>query len=98
MLRSVEESLFQTKVMALCREMKLHVHHCSLHRGPQAGFPDLVVIGRGGVLWRELKSEYGILKSEQRALGYTLLASGQDWRVWKPSDWDILKEELEWIL
>jgi hypothetical protein len=51
------------------------------------GWPDLVIIGDRGVLWRELKVPPDRLTSEQRVLGYRLLAAGQDWCVWGPDQW-----------
>jgi hypothetical protein len=65
--------------------MHVHVHACRM-LGSQRGFPDLVLIGRRKVIWRELKVPPDTLRSEQRALGYTLQASGQSWGVWYPGD------------
>lgn len=73
--------------MMLCRSASLHVHSCGM-LASQAGFPDLVIIGPNGVLWRELKIPPDGLTGAQRALGYTLQASGQDWAVWIPRDRD----------
>jgi hypothetical protein len=84
---------FQTTIIRKCRG--LHVHHCGM-LGSQRGFPDLVIIGPGGVLWRELKVPPDDLRSEQRALGYTLQACWQNWAVWTPADLDNgrIEEEL----
>jgi hypothetical protein len=37
-------------------------------------------------LFRELKSERGVLTPEQRQVGEMLQHAGQSWRVWRPSD------------
>lgn len=77
----------QAGIVALALELGLHCHHCPMLTS-SPGFPDLVIIGDRGVLWRELKVPPDRLTSEQRALGYRLLAASQDWAVWMPGDWD----------
>ena len=47
--------------------------------------PDLVIIGRR-VLFRELKSNTGVLTSEQKIVGWKLKAAREDWAVWWPND------------
>jgi hypothetical protein len=51
-----------------------------------SGFPDWVFGGPGGAAIRELKSEHGVLKTDQRLWGRVLRAAGWDWDVWRPSD------------
>ena len=75
----------QDSIVRACVSLGLHVHHCVMNRS-QAGFPDLVIIGRRGVLWRELKVPPDMVTREQRLLGYDLLASRQDWKVWTPAE------------
>lgn len=77
----------QAHVIASCGARRLHVHHCPM-LASSPGFPDLVIIGRSGVLWRELKVPPDTLTGAQRALGYALEASGQDWATWIPEDWE----------
>lgn len=76
----------QANVFLTARRLGLHVHHCGM-LGSQRGFPDLVVIGRGGILFRELKVPPDATSHDQRLLGYTIQASGGDWAVWRPEDW-----------
>ncbi len=53
------------------------------------GFPDLVIVGPGGQLYRETKGEREPSTPEQRVWAARLLAShGADYAVWRPSDWD----------
>lgn len=64
------------------------------------GFPDLVLVrraaggDRGRVLFRELKREGKDPTADQAEWGAMLLAAGQDWGVWRPSDWPAIEREL----
>jgi hypothetical protein len=73
-----------------------HIHHCRM-TGSQRGFPDLVLIGARGIRYRELKVPPDGLTSEQRAIGYRILAAGGDWAVWTPEDWasGLIERELD---
>jgi hypothetical protein len=51
------------------------------------GFPDLVVAGQGGVLFRELKTQIGRLSPEQIRWQERLFAAGADVAVWRPEHW-----------
>lgn len=59
-----------------------------------AGFPDLVIVGHGRVLFRELKTETGSVSDDQMAWGELLHKNGADWNIWRPSDWDRIITEL----
>jgi len=61
-----------------------HAHDGRKSWGP--GFPDLVIVGRGGCIYRECKTEHGSLSPEQRQWGDALKRAGQNWRVWRPAD------------
>lgn len=50
------------------------------------GWPDLTIIGRSGVLFREVKTAFGKLTPEQRLTGYEMTRAGLDWAVWRPGD------------
>ncbi len=59
------------------------------------GWPDLEIIGPGGVLWREVKTARGRLEPAQWRWGQLLLAAGQDWAVWGPADYpETIREQL----
>jgi hypothetical protein len=64
-----------------------NAHH-NKRRGDLIGFPDLILCGRDRVAFRELKREgpWHSLRPAQTAWKYRLLAAGQDWDIWQPSD------------
>ncbi len=59
-----------------------------------AGFPDLVMVGHGRVLYRELKAESGRVRSEQAVWLAQLERCGADCAVWRPSDWPRIEADL----
>ena len=59
-----------------------------------AGFVDLVLAGRGRVLFRELKTRHGRLSDDQKAWGELLTRNGADYAVWRPSMWDEIATDL----
>jgi hypothetical protein len=93
----VNHAGLQKAILEICDSRGLHVHHCAMNRS-QAGFPDLVIVGRW-VLWRELKIPPDTVTSEQRLLGYKLQAAGEDWGIWTPAEFDsgLIRTELEAI-
>jgi hypothetical protein len=58
------------------------------------GFPDLVLVGRGRVVFAELKSEDGVLRLDQRGWINALRESGAEVYVWRPADLPQLPEIL----
>lgn len=74
-------------VVAACKTMGLYCYHTHDSRRSTAGFPDLVVVGVGGVLFRELKTRTGALRPEQNEVLYLLRKAGADADVWRPVDW-----------
>jgi hypothetical protein len=94
----VTHAQLQAAIVALALKLGLHYHQCPMLTS-SPGFPDLVIIGHRGVLWRELKVPPDVLRSSQRALGYRLHAAGQDWKVWTPANWEArdVEEELRSI-
>ena len=70
------------------------VYHTHDSRHSTAGFPDAVLIRPGSpaqagrILWIECKrGSRDRLSPAQQAWGAALLSAGQDWRVWRWSDW-----------
>ena len=62
--------------------------------GDGAGLPDLLCVRDRRVLWVELKTGKGRLSATQRAWRDRLRAAGQEWHLFRPSDWDLLLEVL----
>lgn len=82
---AMSEAELMEAIRAMCTDLGLHAFHPADSRrswGP--GFPDLVIAGIGGTIFRECKTETGSLSPEQRRWGYVLTASGQRWAVWRP--------------
>ena len=71
---------------ALIKDFGLHGHHERNSIGTEPGWPDWVILGRGGSLFRELKSQRGRLSPDQRRVGFALTRAGLDFDVWRPSD------------
>jgi hypothetical protein len=96
MKQDQDEAAFQAEVIALCEGRQLwpvvvRAERWSQHTASNAGFPDLVIYGRGGTLHRELKTMRGMtpgngLRPAQTDWKYRLLAAGHDWAIWTPSD------------
>ena len=80
------EGELERHVRRLLADLRLYGYHTHDSRRSAPGFPDWVIIGRAGVLFRELKSAAGELSPEQRRVRNLLMAAGQDWAVWRPAD------------
>ena len=80
------EADLQRAVIDLCRWLGLHYFHDNDSRRNRAGFPDLVIVGQHGVLFRELKTDKGRLRPEQATWLSRLQQAGADADVWRPAD------------
>lgn len=100
--RVTTEAQLQQAVIDLAHTLGYLVHHCRPARDGSgrwstpiqgdAGFPDLVLVGRGRVVFAELKAESGLLSTEQMgwdlAISRATVGNGRvvcTW--WRPSDW-----------
>jgi hypothetical protein len=54
-----------------------------------AGWPDLVLVGRDQILYRELKTRKGRLSDDQKAWRDLITRNGGDYSVWRPADWKV---------
>jgi len=73
----------------LCRFWRCRFHHCRDARLCDGnGYPDLIIVGAGGVLFRELKLSGRKPSFEQRQWGLELRRAGQNWKVWTELDYE----------
>ena len=82
---AMSEAELMEAIRAMVGDLSLHAFHAADSRrswGP--GFPDLVIAGLGGCIYREVKTETGSLSADQRRWGYVLQASGQRYAIWRP--------------
>lgn len=80
------EAELMTEIRGLVDEYELQAFHESdSRRSWGKGFPDLVIAGPGGCIYRECKTEHGSLSPEQREWKRVLQASGQRWALWRPT-------------
>jgi hypothetical protein len=90
----MSEAQFQKRITDYCDLLGLKWHHETDSRKSKKGFPDLVIAGRGGVIFAELKAQKGRVTNAQADwIGAVLLGGGRAY-VWRPSDWP----EVEQIL
>ena len=91
----VSEKELDGIVRDLCSYLGVKRYHTADSRRSEPGFPDLV-LWRERLIFRELKSELGRSSLPQLYVGRSLVAAGQDWAVWRPSDWRSgrIEEEL----
>ena len=96
---AISEKQFQANVIALARLNHWAVYHAYDSRRSEPGFPDLVLIRDGKLLFAELKTERGRVSAAQKHwLEELLTVTRATWRygaadgvvsvyVWRPSQW-----------
>lgn len=94
------EANLMEMIRQMCRLLGVdafHVHDSRRSWGP--GFPDLVMVGGSGILYRECKGSDGVLRPEQRRWGAVITRAGGDWAVWRPCDLQsgVIRRQLEGI-
>lgn len=79
------ETELEHQVLSMCKARGYLVHHCTDSRTCIGrGFPDLVIVGRHGVLFAELKtSSFSSRKPDQVTWGHALSAADNGrYRLW----------------
>lgn len=78
---------------------RLGHYHSHTARRDEAGWPDLVVWGPGGLLFRELKSAEGRQSRAQVRVMRSLRAAGANFAIWRPAEWEagVVDHELRLI-
>lgn len=90
----MNEKEFQSNVTELCKWRRLNWYHTHDSRRSPSGFPDLVIVGPGGCIFAELKSEKGKVTPTQQTWIDSLNNAGQRAEVWRPSDWPYIVDTL----
>lgn len=80
------EAVLQNTVREMCARFKLRCYHVYDSRKSEPGFPDLTIVGCGGHMFRELKTDVGRLTAAQQGWLDDLSAHGADAGVWRPVD------------
>jgi hypothetical protein len=90
------EKEFQAAVVALARANGWLVYHTHDSRRSASGFPDLVLLRDGVLLFAELKAAEGSPSDDQRAWLAALEAvAGVAAYCWKPADWPEAVQALQ---
>jgi hypothetical protein len=84
--KAMSEDTLQSRVLDFTRGWGVWCDHNYDSRRGASGWPDLVLIGPHGVIYRELKTQGGRIRPEQHAIMDALIASGADVDVWRPLD------------
>src|SRR2546428_10146595 len=94
LLALVPERDFLQQVKDLAGFSGWLAYHTLDSRGSEAGFPDLVLVRRGRVVFAELKSEDGKLSQVQARWLLGLAIAGAEVHLWRPSDWPQIEAGL----
>ena len=99
------EAEFQRLVIDLAQKLGYLVAHFRPGRnrrnqwttavqGDGKGYPDLTLVGRGQVLFVELKTDDGELADDQEKWLEHIRANGGTALLWRPRDWDEIVDTL----
>lgn len=90
------EAQFQAAVIELAQRCGWMCYHVpDSRRVTSPGFPDLVLVRDGHLIFAELKSERGKLHQDQLAWLLALTVCREpDVYLWKPSDWPQIEHVL----
>ena len=85
---TTSEKDFQKAVMHTARQLGWLVHHTWDSRTSNRGFPDLVMVRNGRLLFAELKSAKGKVRPPQEDWLRELRIAHEEVYLWRPQDWD----------
>jgi hypothetical protein len=88
-----DEQHFQDEVMMLAKAMGMLAYHPFRSMKSVPGFPDTVIVGHRGLLFRELKMPKGVVSSAQAHWIAALTEAGCDAGVWRPEHWPVIITE-----
>ena len=87
------EKQFQSKILKIAKQFGWIAYHTYDSRRSAPGFPDIVLV-KDRVLFRELKTDTGRISPAQNDWGKALLEANADYKVWRPSEMDVIYEDL----
>jgi hypothetical protein len=91
----LSERDWQQRVVDFAHWHRWLSYHTFDSRRSDSGFPDLVLIRAGRVVFAELKAESGRVTAAQRRWLLTLASSpGVEVYLWRPSDWPNVQQVL----
>jgi hypothetical protein len=85
---TMTEKQLQGNIVLAARELGWMVSFAWKSYNSPAGWPDLVLAKPPKLIFAELKSQKGKLRPEQERWRDALIACGQEWHLWRPSDLD----------
>ncbi len=93
----ISEKQFQAEVIQVARRAGWMVHHHTISKRSEPGWPDLALChpGRAKFILAELKTNDGAVSTEQQVWIQSLNQCGVDCRLWRPCQWQSICEILE---
>lgn len=98
--RKITETQFTQLVLDAAAWTHWLGYHTHDSRRSEPGFPDVVLIRRGTILFAELKAEGKYLRPEQKIWRAVLeeaaaINDAVEYHLWRPSDWPAIRERLQ---
>ena len=91
----MSEGEFQKQVLQLAELLGWLTYHTYDSRRSQAGFPDLVLVKSGRIVFAELKSQKGRVRAAQQTWLDALMRNDHvETYLWRPDDWDAVVQVL----
>lgn len=91
----MNETQWQARITDLCDWYRMKWYHVNDSRKDKSGFPDLVIVGKHGVVFAELKSDTGKVSMAQREFLDALHVAGAEVYIWRPEDWPQVQRVLK---
>lgn len=93
---AMSEAQLQASVEELAAWLGWWTWHDADSRRNRAGLPDLLLVRGDRAMWRELKTDAGRVRPEQRHVLDMLTRAGHDTAIWRPADWTsgLIRKEL----
>lgn len=102
----ISEKTFQQQIVTLAKVTGWMVYHTYDSRKSEPGFPDLVMVKDGRLIFAEVKTEKGKLTEAQgkwatalmkvrETITIRIFGSNVGYFIWKPSNWEEIVECLK---